>query len=266
MKTIEEVKRQIEELNIPDGAVVLVHTSLRAVGKIEGGGETLLSLLIENITSRGGILCLPTHTWDKLGRDCLTLDPSRKETCLGAFPTIALAHPRGIRSYNPSHSAVAFGDPTRIKELFADELCQSTPTSPTGFYGKLLNESGYILLLGVGQNSNTYLHAVEELLSIPDRVAKDTTRVSAKMEDGSVVYRDMYMFEHRVHGDVSHKFYMYEPAFRYHGAIADGTIGDASVQLCSCKKMTEALKIMVDRAPTHDPLTLGDTIPESLYV
>lgn len=266
MKSISYIREQIEKLNIPAGAVVLVHTSLRAVGKVEGGAEALLSLLVENVTSRGGILCLPTHTWDRLDKDCVTLEPERRETCLGAFPTVALADKRGIRSHNPSHSAVAFGNRERIASLFSEELSIKTPTSPDGFYGKLLTERGYILLLGVGQNSNTYLHAVEEMLGLPDRVAKEATRVSARLEDGSVVYRDMYMFDHSVHGDVSHKFYMYEPAFRHHGAIVDGIIGDAPVQLCSCEKMAEVLKLMADRAPHRDPLLCGDVIPESLYI
>ena len=265
MKSKEYLKSQIEQLNIPSGAIVLMHTSLRAVGKVEGGAEALLSLLIDNVSSRGGILCIPTHTWNNLDKECLTLDLSKRETCLGALPTVALREPHGIRSHSPSHSVVAFGNADRITKLFENELSVKTPTSPEGFYGKLLSEHGYVLLVGVGHNSNTFLHMVEEACRMPHRVAEHPTRVSTGFSDGRVEYRDMYMFDESIHGDVSHKFYMYEPAFRYYGAISDGMIGDAPTQLCSCEMMSKAIGIMSARAASRDPLVYGGVIPDWLY-
>lgn len=266
MFTEEYIKSQIEALGIPDGATVIMHTSLRAVGVIEGGAECLLNLLIEQITSHGGMLCVPTHTWSNLGTDNITLDLTKAETNLGAFPSVALQDPRGIRTDNPTHSMVVFGDDDRIREFVKGEINVKSPTSPESCYGKLCRSNSYVLLVGVGQNSNTYLHFVEESLNLPNRMEKRTTPVCVKYPDGRVVHSELYMFDESIHGDVSHKFYMYEPAFRAHGAIRDGMIGNAPVQLCSTVRMRDCIELMASRAPGRDPLLADGEIPEAYYL
>ena len=63
MFTKEQIKAQLEEMGVPRDRVVLVHSSLRAVGETEGRGEGLLEVLINHCTAAGGLLCIPTHTW-----------------------------------------------------------------------------------------------------------------------------------------------------------------------------------------------------------
>lgn len=266
MFTEKYIRAQIEDLAIPAGSTVIIHTSLRAVGKIEGGAEKLLDILADNITSRGGLLCIPTHTWMNLGTGRITLDLTRHETCLGAFPTVALADPRGIRSLNPTHSMAVFGDRKRVIDFIDGEISLQTPTSPMSCYAKILEQGGYVLLVGVGQNSNTCLHSAEEIANLPNRILPELTDVSVKLQDGEIIKTQLHMFDESVHGDVSEKFYMYEPAFRYHAAIKDGFIGEAPVQLCNGAVMKDVILLMASRAPGGDPLACGDTIPEHLYV
>ena len=66
MITKNEILKQLECFSYVRGKVVTVHTSLKAVGTIEGGGDTLLDALIEYFTADGGLLCIPTHTWDRI--------------------------------------------------------------------------------------------------------------------------------------------------------------------------------------------------------
>ena len=261
----EYIKCQIESLGIPDGAAVIMHTSLRNVGKIEGGAECLLDLLVQHITSHGGMLCVPTHTWSNLGTENITLDLTKLETNLGTFPSVALQDPRGIRTENPTHSMVVFGERDRVLDFIKDERHVKTPTHPDSCYGKLCSSDSYVLLVGVGQNSNTCLHSAEEMLNFPDRMEKTATHVSVKYPDGSIRESELYMFDESVHGDVSHKFYMYEPAFRAHGAIKYGVLGEADVQLCSTLKMRACLELMASRAPGRDPLLVSGEIPISYY-
>ena len=47
MFTKKDIFDQLKKLNAPKGSVVLVHTSLRLIGEVEGGGEGLLDVLIE---------------------------------------------------------------------------------------------------------------------------------------------------------------------------------------------------------------------------
>ena len=66
MFTKEEIQNQLRQLNSVEDAITLVHTSMRAVGKVEGGAEGLLDALIEHFTRGKGLLCIPTHTWHHL--------------------------------------------------------------------------------------------------------------------------------------------------------------------------------------------------------
>ena len=95
------------------GKPVIVHTSLKAIGEIEGGGDTLLSCLIEVFTKNGGLLCIPTHTWDKE-----SLDLREKHTCLGVLPSLALKRDDAIRTMHPTHSMAVFGE-NHLKSAFA---------------------------------------------------------------------------------------------------------------------------------------------------
>ena len=101
--TKQEIISQLEKMNIPRNKVVLMHSSLRMIGKIEGGAEALLDAMIEYFIYDGGLFCVPTHTWANIRKE-ITLDMSDSKTCLGAFSDIAAADPRGIRSENPTHS------------------------------------------------------------------------------------------------------------------------------------------------------------------
>ena len=130
--TKEEIKEQLAAMGAPKGHVVIVHTALRLVGNLEGGGQTLLDALIEYFTEDGGLLCIPTHTWANLGTDKITLDMMTPESNLGAIPTLAVQDRRGVRSENPTHSMVVFGEREKALRFVSDEAKVTTPTSPDG--------------------------------------------------------------------------------------------------------------------------------------
>ena len=75
MYTKSQLFSQLKELGAPRDSIILMHTSLKAVGEVEGRGEGLLDALIEYFTADGGLFCVPTHTWKNLSdRSRPTLD------------------------------------------------------------------------------------------------------------------------------------------------------------------------------------------------
>lgn len=254
---IKEVLSQLESFRFAIGHHVHVHSSLKSVGKIEGRGEALLETLIDFFTQDGGMVSFPTHTWDKN-----VLDYKRKHTCMGMLSKLALQREDGVRSSNPTHSMVIFGDRAKEYAKWDDNITSST--SPYGCYGKLFDEDGYILLMGVGQEKNTYIHAVEEMLGIPERRTDEfhnTLRINC---DGSVVHKPMHLvFEE--YGDISHHFGKLEKAFRYHGCIVDGKIGEARAQLCSAQKIKQVLE-MIHKNSNYMEILLDDKeLPKAWY-
>ena len=240
MYTTQELRTQLETFRCAVGHHVHVHSSLRAVGEVEGRGEALLDCLVEFFGQEGGLLSLPTHTWDTN-----ILDLNQKETCMGMLSRLALERADGVRTLNPTHSMVIFGERAAEYAKWDETIDSSVP--PKGCYGRLFEEDGYVMLLGVGQEKNTYVHAVEEELGLPERVTQELYDTWIIHTDGEKETVPMHLIYEET-GDISHHFGKLEPAFRWHNCIVDGKIGDAPVQLCSVRKMKQVLELIHERS------------------
>lgn len=254
-----EILQQLEQFSKAVGKIVIVHTSLKAIGETEGGGATLLDALIEYFTKDGGLLCIPTHTWTSD-----IYDRRESFSCLGVLPTLAAAHPDAVRTLHPTHSLAVFGNKDKVEKFVEYEAYADSPANPKGCFGKMYENDGYVLLLGVNQTKNTFIHFVEELLKKPGRLTDYKVEKTIIHKDGRCEKRQLYWFDERI-GDVSKKFYKFEAPFRYFGCIQDGKIGNAPVQLCNCRKMKEVIeRIYVNN--NYEEL-LADDLPidENLY-
>lgn len=265
MFTKSQLISQLSAIGAPQNVPVLCHTSLRAIGEVEGRGGTVLDALIEYFTADSGVLLIPTHTWANLGKDGVTLDMASSETCIGTLPSLAAVDPRAHRSLHPTHSMAAFAkdpdgrEPHLAEDYIAGECMVNSSTSPQGCYGRLWKRNGYVLLIGVGHNRNTYLHAVEEALGVPNRLSSDLVPATIRLRDGHTIERPIHC--HRAAGipDVSAHYPKYEPAFRYHGCIVDGMFGNAKVQLCNCVKMFAIMQLVRERSGGAE--LLADDLP-----
>ena len=262
--TKSDLLAQLSALRLPRDRVVLMHSSLRLVGKVEGGAQTLLDALIEYFTANGGLFCVPTHTWANLDKD-IVLDVGDAHTCLGAFSDFALADGRGVRSENPTHSMVVFGDRAKAEAFVAGEIDVPSGTAPESCYGKIYQMGGYVLLVGVSHARNTYLHAVDEMLGVPNRLTDQTREVKIKRASGEIVTRQIRGHHCSFTPDSSARFPQFETAFRYHGAITDGFLGSAPVQVCDARIMKQVMETIFARAD-RDPLSDEAALPPVWYV
>lgn len=259
MITKAQILEQLEQFSKAQGKIVVVHTSLKAVGEIEGGGETLLNALVEYFTKDGGLLCIPTHTWTSD-----VYDTRKAESCLGVLPKLAAAHPEALRTLHPTHSMAVFGDRIKAQKFVENEVCADTPANPKGCFGKLYENDGYVLLIGVGQTKNTFIHFVEELLRKPGRLTDYKVEKTIIHKDGTEEKRYLYWFCETI-GDVSKKFHKFEAPFRFFGCIEDGVLGNAPVQLCRAKKMKEVIELIYVNNKFGELLADDLPIDEKLY-
>ena len=262
--TKEDIFSQLRKMGAPRDSVVLMHSSLRLIGRVEGGAEALLDALIEYFTAEGGLFCVPTHTWKNIGRE-ITLDMSDPHTSLGAFSNLAAADARAVRTENPTHSMAVFGEPSRVAEFVKGEGQVLSGTAPNSCYGKLYDMGGYVLLVGVSHNRNTYLHSVDERLGVPNRLTDGFTEVTVKRADGTIFKHLMHTHHTDYTNDVSLRFPQYETPFRYYGAIRDGFLGGAPTQLCDARIMKDVMERIFLADRESDPLADERPIPPRLY-
>ncbi len=264
MYTKEDIIKDLEALGAPRDSIVVIHSAFSLVGEVEGGPRGFLDALIEYFTEEGGVLCIPTHTWGLLGKTDLTLDLNESYTNLGILAKIAILHKSGARSENPTHSMVVFGEKERVIRLIECEKWVNTPTSPDGLFGQVYKENGKILLVGVSHTSNTYLHAVDEILGTPGRLENTSLKLKVKRKNGEVIPREIYMFD-ETNGDISRRFDKFSTAFSYHGATVYGRIGNAPSILCDAVKIKEVVELIYKRAAGEDILADNRCVLPDLF-
>ena len=120
-------------------------------------------------------------------------------------------------------------------------------------------------MVGVGHNRNTFLHGVEELLDTPNRLTPKECPLSIRHPNGKTQSRPSKCHLAVGIGDVSARYPKYEPAFRYHGHIRDGFIGNAPTQLCDAIGMSRVLTLINERSGGIELMTDDSPIPAEYY-
>jgi aminoglycoside N3'-acetyltransferase len=166
--TIAEVARQLRDLGVREGGVLLVHTSFRAVRPVEGGPAGLIEALRAAL-GPDGTLVMPSWTGD----DEAPFDPSSTPASedLGVVADTFWRLPGVLRSDHPFALAAAGPDAARI---IADPL-PLPPHIPESPVGRVHQMDGQVLLLGVGHDADTTLHLAELIAGVPYRVPKHIT-------------------------------------------------------------------------------------------
>ncbi len=173
MLTSADLSADFRRLGLSPGDDVLVHSSFKSLGPVEGGPSTVIQAVLDSIQPEGTAL-FPTHTWAlvKDEPDWAFDVRSTPSAAIGIIPETARQWPAGRRSVHPTHSVVAIGPRA---EWFTERHFDAGMCGLGSPYDLLCEAGGWILLLGVDQERNTSLHMPEELLRIPGTL--DVARV-----------------------------------------------------------------------------------------
>ena len=153
-----------EALGLRQGDTVLMHSSFKSLGPIEGGINTLISALLDVLTDRGTLI-VPTLSYAYVPEENPVFDVRKTRSCIGAVPEYFRQLPGVYRSLSPTHSAAALGRLAR--EVTQGQLEDETPVGPHSPFRRLAEAGGKLLFLGCGLEPNTSIHGVEELVDAP---------------------------------------------------------------------------------------------------
>lgn len=151
-------------LGVRAGGVLLVHSSLRALGYVEGGPETVIQALLAALGPEGTLL-LPALTYEHVTPENPVFDVRHTPSNVGAIPEYFRTRSGTRRSVHPTHSVCAVGP--RTGEMLDDHPLDDTPCGPHSPFRKLRDVGGQLLMLGCGLHPNTSFHAMEELVEPP---------------------------------------------------------------------------------------------------
>jgi aminoglycoside 3-N-acetyltransferase len=117
---------------------------------------------------------------------------------------------------------------------------------PGGCWSRLLEVNAKILMVGCTHTRNTFIHAVEELLDVPERLTEEPVDFQVKMPDGSLKKVAMYRHYNRLQPHISEEYDKLAQAFYDLGAAKRVRFGDADCILCEARKIYEVAKKVLD--------------------
>ena len=250
----------LRENGIKPDDKITAHAALRAVGKIENGADGLIDGLRSYLTD--GLLIIPTHTWDTVVREHPYYDVRTTEPCIGTLAKVAAFRKDGVRSLHPTHSVAVFGK--SAAEYVKGEEHSASPAPVGGCLSRLYEEHGKVLLLGVGHDKNTYLHAVDERLGLPDRLNPDPFTITITDYSGNTLTSPPFHTHYTAAADtcVSEYYPNYKEALEYTGAVTYAQLGNALVYCCDCVKMTDTLEQIWAKADRDLCISAAPVPPE----
>lgn len=260
MHTRSSLMKQLERMGINPQGTLLVHSSFKSIGEVEGGADTVLDVLSEYM--KEGLLVLPTHTWSYIDAQNPRFSVLESPVCVGILPELFRKRPGVIRSWHPTHSVAALGRDAAV--FTAGDERWDTPCARGSVYGKLLDREAEIMLLGVDLRRNTFIHGIEEWVDIPGRMTDGHEALYTVTPEGEEI-----AVPSRRHCGLSwsQHFWKVESVLEDSGALRRGSFGDAAVMLCGTVETTRILSDMLRENPDlfsdNEPLS-GENVPEAL--
>ena len=182
MADLTSLVKDFRALGIRPGMDLLVHSSLRRLGPVEGGADTVIDALLE-VLGPEGTLMMSTVSGN-VTENQPVFDVRHTPSTVGTLSNVFLKREGVIRSLHPVHSVAALGP--RAEFFTGGHLECSTPWSPGSPYGKLMRNKGFILFLGTNFTCNTCIHALEIEARVPGLHTRETSPLYIHDYEGNV--------------------------------------------------------------------------------
>jgi aminoglycoside 3-N-acetyltransferase len=234
MYTKDSLIRDMEQTGIRKKGTLLIHSSMKAVGEVEGGADTVLDAFIEYM--KEGLLLFPAHSWSENNLSGGIYNPKTEISCVGILPNLFMKREGAIRSMHPTHSVTAMG--SRAKAYVQRDNEAYTPCPQNGCFSGLYEENAQLLFLGATLKTNTFIHSIEERLDIPNRINPQARKIKLILEDGKVREIDLYG-HYSTCGDVSQNYDKLLIPMLDMGIAREVKIADAVSYVVEVKPMTD---------------------------
>ncbi|PER20498.1 aminoglycoside N(3)-acetyltransferase [Bacillus sp. AFS054943] len=235
--TIESITKDLKALGVRKGMTIIVHSSLSSIGWISGGAVAVVEALMKVVTKEGTII-MPTQSsdlsdpkhwsrppvpedWWQIIRDNVpAFDPRITPTRgMGEIVECFRTYPNVVRSNHPLGSFAAWG---KHAEGIVRDHSLSMSFGEESPLRKIYDLDGYILLIGVGHDSNTSVH-ISEVRS----GARELIQVGAPiLENGERVWKEFVDMDYD-----SETFVEIGVQFEQKGTVTNGKIGNATCRI-----------------------------------
>lgn len=246
--TRQKLASDLRNLGIREGMVLIVHSSLSALGWVSGGAAAVI-LALEDALGESGTLVMPTHSgdysdpaewsnppvpenWIPVIRETMPafdrdLTPTRG---IGAVPECFRKQRGTVRSGHPQGSFAARGP---LAEAITARHGLDFAFGDQSPLARVYDLEGSVLLLGAGQDSNTSLHLAEYRADFSGK--EEIQQGAPVMVDG---VREWVTF--REYSEGSERFPEIGEAYqRAGGELRAGRVGQAEAMLIPQRELVD---------------------------
>lgn len=220
-------------MGVAAGSTLIVHSSLKAIGRVPGNAPTVVRALVDAMGPAGNLampaatpLCADPATWreppvpqsrlEEMRAHLPLFDADTTPTTMGAIAETFRTWPGTLRSNHPLESVCVRGPAAAAVTREHPLAFSEGPGSP---FARLYELGSLVLLLGVGFNRCTALHFAESLT--PGR--RTTTVRFPRLEAG----RRVWVEAQNVADDNDRHFPVIGERFLRSRPVTEGLIGEA---------------------------------------
>ena len=244
MLTVEDLVEGFQKLGVEQGDTLLVHSSYKSFGEVDGGPATVIHALEAALGTDGeGTLIMPTFNFDF--NKGVPWDVRKTRSKMGALTEIVRMDPKAKRVFHPFYSFAILG---KHAEMLGS-LRYKSAYERDSVFGRLRDLDGKIMVIGLSyNNSMTFFHHIEQMEGVDYRFLKQFT--GEVTDENGETYTDT--FEMLVRDIDKGVMTMVDPMgelMEEAGVIKSRKIGDADVKLMNANEVYEFTAREMKRDP-----------------
>ncbi len=234
-----DLRSNIIAMGLQPQDTVLVHSSMKSIGDVENGADTVLDVFMEYF-GKEGLVVFPTLTYSIVNTETPRYDVKNSPCSTGILPELFRQRQGVIRSLHPTHSLAAYGRDAAA--FVAGHEKFDTPAAVGSPWWRLLERKGKILFIGTGISCNTFLHGMDEWLELPGMRTESTQPLEVLDYNGNVIPSP----QHR-HCNPRNAYYgTLGELFMKYNALTTGRLGDAACHILECERVAEAFNYHIN--------------------
>ncbi len=240
MHCTAELLAQLKDIGVASGMDLLVHSSLKRLGPVEGGADGIIDTLLAAIAPDGTLMMSTVS--GNVNAAQTVFHVAHTPSTVGALTNVFRQRPGTIRSLHPVHSIAAIGP--KAKFFTEGHIEARTPWSAESPYRKLMSSEGFILFLGTDFSANTCIHAIEIEAQVPGLHTETSTRLQVMDYDGV-----LYEIEHHWHAPKLCCYTDLEHLVERAGGLTYGRIGNTICRLVDATILHATLLPLFRKSP-----------------
>ncbi len=262
----EQIVNDLHSLGLGAGQIVFVHSSLRSLGHVQGGAETVVDAFLD-VLGATGTLVVPTFTFAHGQVDDPIFDPQHDRSEMGAITEAVRTRPGAQRSCHLLHSVAALGE----QAASITSVHGPSAWAADGPFWQLYEQQAQIVLLGVPYLRCTWFHVIEQLVQVRYREWVEKPALLRRDAYGplqplpTLIYRPRPTF-------AGNDFNKLGARLEQAGCVQVGAVGNAVTRCFAVRDALalgvalyrQDLLLFVKTTPDYHPLSIG-VITGELY-